>query len=208
MYPTCSSLCHTSHRPSSPCCVSSRRPRCVSPRRHRCVSPRRPRRVAPRRSHCVAPRRPCVAPRVPRPQPTCATRRHHLPPLALGRTPFPRLVLGRDATSPRVPHSVPLLFSIFFFWFVFISFSFFVDCSCEEREWVPRAAPLPPWFVFCLFFFFFPADRSLPLTDGTPSHSQTLGGLPFSSCCALLTNARHDATVSWFVFFSFFFLIR
>ena len=108
------------------------------------------------------------APRVPLPQPSSATRRHHLPPLALGHATFPHLVLGHDATSPRlvlgcaVPHSMP-------FWFVFISFSFFADCSCEERKWgVPRAAPLPLWFVFCSFLFFFPAERSLPSQVGPP----------------------------------------
>ena len=138
-----------------------------------CIPPARPFgatcRIAPRHPCCVAPRRPCcVAPRVPRPQPSSATRRHHLPPLALGRAPFPHLVLGRDVTSPHVSfwdapfhtrHHCPF-FILFFFWFVLISFSFFADRFYEKREWgVPHAVPLPFWFVF----HFFPADCPLSL---------------------------------------------
>ena len=70
---------------------------------------------------------------------------------------------------------------------------------------VPHAAPLPPWFVFCLLFSFSLLTAPFSHTGGTPSCSQMLGGLPFSSCCALLTNTRHDTTVSLFVFFSSFF---
>jgi hypothetical protein len=76
--------------------------------------------------------------------------------------------LGRDVTSPRVSFwDAPFhtrrhcpFFILFFFWFVLISFSFFADRFYEKREWgVPRAVPLPFWFVF----HFFPADCPLSL---------------------------------------------
>jgi hypothetical protein len=60
--------------------------------------------------------------------------------------------------------------------------------------------------LVCRLFFFSFSPLSAPsLTGGTPSCSQTLGGLPFASCCALLTNTRRDTTVSLFVLFPSFF---
>ena len=71
----------------------------------------------------------------------------------------------------------------------------------------PRAAGALATLV-CLVPFSFPFSpltAPFPSQVGIPSRSQTLGGLPFSLCCALLTNARHDTTVSSFEFFFLFF---
>ena len=106
------------------------------------------------------------------------------PPLALGQPPLPRLVLGRDATSPRVsfgmrrstPHTQCRSLLQFLFWFVFIFFLFFFflfsltapllsqvhrsPSHLQTRVGVPsfliHAAPLPLVYPF---FFFFPTDH-------------------------------------------------